>query len=48
VERRAAPPRTLRAYPVVNSFTAEAGIKEKSGFMLQSIRPDWSAIAMPH
>jgi hypothetical protein len=33
---------------VVKSFTAEAGISEKSGFMLQSIRPDWSAMAIPH
>jgi hypothetical protein len=48
VERLAAPPNTLRAYPVVKSLTADAGISEWSGFMLHSMLPDWSAIAMPH
>ena len=48
VGRRAVPPSTLRAKPVVKSFTVEAGINGWSGFMLQSIRPAWSATAMPH
>jgi hypothetical protein len=37
VARLAVPPSTLRAYPVVKSLTADAGISETSGFVLQSI-----------
>ena len=48
VGRRAAPPSTLRANPVVKSFTVDAGMNGWSGFTLQRVRPDWSAIAMPH
>ena len=40
VGRRAPPPSTLRANPVVNSFTVEAGMSGASGFTLHSIWPD--------
>jgi hypothetical protein len=48
VGRRAVPPSTLRANPVVKSLTVEAGMSGRSGFRLQSIRPDSSVTAMPH
>src|SRR5215211_7810482 len=48
VARRALPPSTLRAYPVVKSLTVEAGISDASGLKLHRICPDWSAMATPH
>src|SRR5687767_9790611 len=48
VDRLAVPPSTLRANPVVNSLTVEAGTSGSAALTPQSIRPCSSATAMPH
>ena len=48
VATRALPPRVLRAKPVVNSLTVDAGRSGRSSATLQMMRPVWSEMAMPH